>query len=424
MSGREGIPEQGREDDGTGANPAAEEIARLRRDLSAVDMERLRLRSELEQIRRSLLGPLIDPARTLRMILDRFMWRLRTRLRGGAAGGPRRGGAERRLPPRLSGSELAWLARRRLRPGRKRLASSAAGAPPAQAWLTPILVDYFGRDGSTAMMALLATSPEVVIDEKYPYERRYFTYLWRWSRLLSRTDWPGALWAKDDVVSISQEQSPGLLGPPPWLPRELLEAGRDGAPIAHRCFELAWAELSARAIERARSRGREAVTPRYYAEKHGNTWLVDTRELPPLRLIVLLRDPRDTHASIRAFEQKEPATSFAIQDAWAGTDRLAGILDRHRQRLRWIAALLQDESVPVVRYEELSGNPGGVARRLEGHLEIELDHAALDSGGLAARHGSSTRNGSGRWQRDLDPETAERFTRELRPELQAVGFET
>jgi hypothetical protein len=57
-------------------------------------------------------------------------------------------------------------------------------------------------------------------------------------------------------------------------------------------------------------------------------------------------------------------------------------------------------------------------------LEIELDHAALDSGGLAARHGSSTRNGSGRWQRDLDPETAERFTRELRPELQAVGFET
>lgn len=414
-----GSREQGREEDRANQDPG-EEIARLRRELSAVDMERLRLRSELEQIRRSPLGSLIDPARTLRAILDRYLWRLRARLPGGRHGAER----TRRLPPRLSGSEFAWLARRRLRPGRKRRAPSTAVAPPAQAWLTPILVDYFGRDGSTAMMALLATSPEVVIDEKYPYERRYFTYLWRWSRLLSRTDWPGALWAKDDVVSISQEQSPGLLGPPPWLPRELLEAGREGAPISHRCFELAWAELSARAIERARSRGDEAATPRYYAEKHGNTWRVDTRELPPLMLIVLLRDPRDTQASIRAFEQKEPATSFAIQDAWAGTDRLAGILDRHRQRLRWIAGLLEDERVPVIRYEELSGDPGGVARRLEGHLGIELDPAALDSGGLVARHGASTGNGSGRWQRDLDPKTAERFTRELRPELQAVGFKT
>ncbi|MGH2589458.1 MAG: sulfotransferase, partial [Actinomycetota bacterium] len=287
---------------------------------------------------------------------------------------------------------------------------------------TPILVDYFGRDGSTAIMALLASSPEIVIDEKYPYERRYFTYLWRWSRLLSRTEWPGALWTKDDVVSISQEEASGLLGPPPWLPRELLEDGH-GEPISRRCFELVWGELSARAIERARSGTEDAEAPRYYAEKHGNTWLVERRELPPLSLIVLLRDPRDTQASIEAFEHKEPATSFAIQDAWAGTDRLAGILDRHRHRLRWIAGLLEDEGVPVVRYEELIRDPGAVARRLGEHLGVELDHAALGREGLADRHGSSGADGSGRWRRDLDPKTAERFTRELGPELAAVGLE-
>jgi hypothetical protein len=371
-------------------------------------MERLRLRSELELIRLSPLGRLIDPARTLRAVLDRYLRRARMRLPGA-----------RRLPPRLSGSELTWLARSRLRPRRERWDSPTGPARERGQWLTPILVDYFGRDGSTAIMALLATSPDIVIDDKYPYERRYFTYLWRWSRLLSRADWPGALWTKDDVVSISQEQSPsGLLGPPPWLPRELLEPGGSGAPASRRSFEFVWAQLSARAAH-----GDQAAA-RYYAEKHVNTWLVDLPELPPVRLIVLLRDPRDTHASIRAFEEQEPSTSFGIQDAWAGEDRLAGILDRHRDRLRWIAGLLEEGRVPVIRYEELVTDIGAVAARLERHLEVEMHPDRLRADELASRHGSSASNRGGRWHRDLDPETAERFTRELRPELGALGFET
>jgi hypothetical protein len=149
--------------------------------------------------------------------------------------------------------------------------------------------------------------------------------------------------------------------------------------------------------------------------------MVDIRELPPVRLLVLLRDPRDTYASIRAFEEQEPATSFGIQDSWTGADRLAGILDRHRQRLRWIADLIDRGRVPVIRYEELTADPAGVARRVERHLDVRLEPDALRSDELASRHGS-TIDGGGRWQRDLDAETAERFARELGPELEAVGF--
>lgn len=299
-----------------------------------------------------------------------------------------------------------------------------APRPPSGEWLTPVLVDCFGRDGSTAVMALLDTSPEIVIDDHYPYERRYFTYLWRWSRLLSSTDWPGALWTKDDVVSIAQEdEAPGLLGPPPWLPRELLEPVRGEAPISRRCFELAWGELSHRAGRWARARSSGRSAPRYYAEKHANTWLVNLRELPPIRMIALLRDPRDALASIRAFEEKEPSTGFGIQDAWRGVDRLDGILQRNRERLRWIARLLDEGRVPVVRYEELTGDLSAVARRLEEHLGTELDPDRMGAEELAARHRSSPADGSGRWREDLDPETAERFGRELGPELRAVGLE-
>ncbi len=384
------------------------EIDRLRGELEASERERVRLRSELEQIERSPLGPLIGPGRTLRAIAERRLRRLR--------------GGRRRLPPRLSGSELAWLARRRLRPGRRRGVAPAAPAAAADGWLTPILVDGFGRDGSTALMTMLAASPSIAVDERYPFERRYFTYLWRWSRLPARTDWPGALWSNDDAVSISQEREWALLGPIPWLPRELLGADGDGAGFARRCFEHAWATLSAEAIERARLGGSQP--PRFYAEKHSNTWAVELSELPPVRVIALLRDPRDVHASILAFEAKEPITSFSIAEARAGGDRLAGIIDRHRTRMRWIAELIETGAAPVVRSAELARDPAAVAARLAAVLEVEIDPSSPRLDALAERHGSSTElRSEARWRTDLDPAIAERLTDELRPELRALGFE-
>ena len=67
---------------GPGTDRSDERIARLERELTAVDLERLRLRSELEQIRLSPVGPLIDPARALRSTLERYLWRLRRRFGG------------------------------------------------------------------------------------------------------------------------------------------------------------------------------------------------------------------------------------------------------------------------------------------------------------------------------------------------------
>ncbi len=229
---------------------ANEELDRLRRELAAVDAERLRLRSELEQVALSPVGPIVGPSRTVRSIVERRFRRLRGRFPG------RRRPTTRptRLAPPLSGSELAWSVRSRLRP--RAPAWRPGAAAPSADWLTPILVDSFGRDGSTLMMALLATSPQIVVEETYPYERHYFTYLWRWARLLGREDWPAALWRKEDVISLWQEDHSALLGPPPWLPRELFEAGPDREAISRRAFELVWGELSSRAIKRAAAAGR------------------------------------------------------------------------------------------------------------------------------------------------------------------------
>lgn len=195
--------------------------------------------------------------------------------------------------------------------------------------------------------------------------------------------------------------------------------------MSERCFDLAWTEFSARAARWTRAEhGDEQAEVRYYAEKHLNTWSVDLKELPGARTVVLLRDPRDTFASIEAFNRlREEDGSEGLP---ATRDRLHAVIARHRERLRWIVGVLESQEAPVVRYEELVRDLPAVARRLEGWFEISLDPAAaLTDRTLRRRHvtAGSPEDSIGRWRRELDPEVAELFSRELAPELAAVGLD-
>ena len=114
------------------------------------------------------------------------------------------------------------FARDARRRGSKRLRRAAAEHPSRDV-LVPVLVDYYSRDGSTLMMRLLASSPQVAVGGSYPFEQKHFAYLWRWSRLLTRGDWDEGEWAPHDLGSIAQERDSALLGPPPWRRRELLD---------------------------------------------------------------------------------------------------------------------------------------------------------------------------------------------------------
>jgi hypothetical protein len=354
-----------------------------------------RRREEVEAAIRSPLGRLTAGLRSASSLPSRGRQWLRLR-----ALQPRRG-----------------IARRRAQPPR----------PSAEDWLVPILVDCFGRDGSTLMMRLLASSPEIALGTRYPFEQRYFTYLWRWSRLLDRGDWPRDVWGTNEVCSVSQEDRLPLLGPPPWTPRYLIEESGDGQPMSRRCFELVWREFSRRASESTSSRHRSGrVQARYYAEKHLDTWKLRLDELPPVKLMALLRDPRDVWVSVQAFERKRPAgANFRAGGTVSEVDLLRYQIARQRERLRWIAGLLEDGESPVVRYEELVLDLPAVASRIGGWLGVSLDAEGV--GGrdrMFSRHASAATpaDSIGRWQDELEPGVAELFTKGLGPELRALGF--
>ena len=299
--------------------------------------------------------------------------------------------------------------------------------------LSPILVDSTGRDGSTLMMRLLATSPEIAVPGPYPYEKKYFAYLWRWSRMLTRrdsSDW----WTEGDLASLAHEAGKPLMGPPPWPSRLLHGDGATEPPMSSQMFEAAWQELSRRAADEARrEHGDPGADVRYYAEKHQSTWQVDLNELPPVRVLVLLRDPRDVFVSFHSFDEKrqrEGRGRFegAVPGAWeTEEDRKARFFEHHRQRLRWIAELPDGAGFPVFRYEDLVTDLRGQTGRLEEWLEVRLDpDLAAAEATMSGQHLSAqTPEASiGRWRQELPTDLVERFRTELGDELEALGYET
>ena len=241
----------------------------------------------------------------------------------------------------------------------------AAANHPARDALTPVLVDYYSRDGSTLTMRLLDSSPQVAVGGTYPFEHKFFAYLWRWSRLLTRPDWDDEEWDTNDLGSILQERDRSVLGPPPWRRRDLMEGTEPGASsMSEQAFEASRGASSRGA--RRRSPASPIAIPRpmsrYYAEKHMNSWLLDRAELPPLRLLVLLRDPRDTYASLLAFREATKA-ELGQRQAADEADYFRRFIERQRDRLRWIAGLEEGRDTAIVRYEELVRDlpewPGG-----------------------------------------------------------------
>jgi hypothetical protein len=317
------------------------------------------------------------------------------------------------------------FARDARRGGSRRLRRAASGHT-ARDSLTPILVDYYSRDGSTLTMRLLASSPQIAVGGSYPFEQKHFAYLWRWSRLLTRTEWDPDEWAPHDLGSILQERDSSVLGPPPWRRRELIDGVDPDEPsISERCFDFAWREFSRRATSATRVAHREPEADvRYYAEKHLNSWLLDRNELPPLRLLVLLREPRDTYASLVSFREAAKA-ELGQRHATDEGDYLRQFIDRQRQRLRWIAGLEEGDDIAIVRYEALVRDLPGIAGRLEDWLSVKLDPQAVANErrmGWVHRTAPSTEESIGRWRRDLAADVAETIGRELGPELDALGF--
>ena len=260
-------------------------------------------------------------------------------------------------------------------------------------------------------MQLLATSPEIVFDNRYPSEYRFLSYFARMATMMTEP-FDEHRHAGVTPFFFGDEQQ---WGPIPFR-SEVLDTGALQVPLLRSMWE-AWSETA-----RAHHPGL-----RWYAEKLAVEIDPISDAAIPLCVVDLVRDPRDVLASIRAFTAATAVDGFG---------RAPGMDERDyvEQFIATFADGLARMSQPrpagveglVIRYEDLVTDLGSEAERLQDWLGVQFDPARVEaSQHLYAHHTTSASPAAsiGRWRHELSDDDAQAVTGGLGELLRPFGYQ-
>jgi len=287
----------------------------------------------------------------------------------------------------------------------------------------PLLMHQLGRAGSTMMMRLLASHPEIQAFEAYPLEARPgLAWMHTLGVLLGEVA-PGhaAFFDEDRSVTANPYLTDSFLGPE--LVAELHRGGLDRLRSALiEIIEQTYVHGAPNArlfVEKFRIESRHAVITQHVALA---AW-------PNTRQIILVRDPRDLLCSRLSFNQKRSQASFDLDltdDALSGAPTIVNHL---RLAARQAAAF---PDALVVRYEDLVLHPVATATKLFCGLGVQYGYDAVSTAVLRAagdRPEGHTTTASpaasvGRWRNELPTAAADHLGHELANELERFGYST
>ena len=283
--------------------------------------------------------------------------------------------------------------------------------------LKPLLIQSVGRSGTTLLMQLIGTSPQILFERVYPFEVRNLTYLVHWAKMLGQEWDPNGDWDPRTIL-IAPGQT---LGPFPYNGTQFWH----GEELWPRCFRAAWREFSSIAI--ARARDCDGMSLLYYAEK-APPWVPSLlRGKIPYNSVLLVRDPRDIFLSISAFDRKRGFPGFnrrADDDDWSFAERF---VEDCRQAFELIRG---EESQPgsiLVKYESLALNLENEFKRLEQLLGVRFDIEVVEKQRPEYIHhmtSNTAHESVERWQHELPAELNEFFVTKLYAELEHFGYKT
>lgn len=287
--------------------------------------------------------------------------------------------------------------------------------------LKPILINSTGRSGTTLLMQLLGTSPQIVFDRYYPFEVRYLTYLLRWSLLLNEPWKPNESWNPAENL---KHPGTGLIGPFPYSNAQYWHAM--GGKLWPRCFETVWQEFSSTSISNILKKSSPERYPKYYAEKV-SPWVFEYLEQQPIpyNVITLIRDPRDVFLSINSFDRQRGFHGF-------GRSANDTDFDFAKQVVSWYRNMHTKKNITapnniLVKYEHLASNLTGEAQRLDQWLNIKLDASLVKQQEKKFIHHMTSANSTesiARWRHELSDELNTFFIQELGEELRYFGYES
>ena len=296
--------------------------------------------------------------------------------------------------------------------------------------LQPLIVNSFGRTGTTVLMRMLAAHPQVIIYDRPPYEIRGSKYWLHALRVLgtptdARTQIGAAMQFHEDARAV---------GGNPFYSSEFAAAPEVEAWSGSTYLE-GLAAFCQRSIDdwylaAAAAQNQTAGPLVFFAEKHfPDLFPRLLRDLyPGARELFLVRDFRDMVASMLAYNAKKGSGDF-------GRDRVdsdEAWLDYLRQNFTVLHGAWRDrgETDSLIRYEDLVRDPGSVLTGLLTRLGLDSSPATVAQLLAAAEapelqgHGSSRSPAAsiGRWRQDLPPEMQDMMNCGFTDLLQQFGY--
>lgn len=278
--------------------------------------------------------------------------------------------------------------------------------------MKPVLIRAFGRTGTTLLMQLLGTSNNIFVPNEYPFESRYLSYFTRMVRLMDER-YSDKSYKDGDVLDLSQN----VLGNCPYDFPSIVNS----EDLKKRMLLGIWNQFSFSVNEKNNN------DFLYYAEKVSlDLAPFINSNLPSVKNIYLVRDPRGELASIISFNKKRNFNGFG----WLEGDDEFSFAERMIESRKVYFNTLSEfndnnKNIIVLRFEDVVSDLSLTARKLNDFLNVEIDcQAVLDNAVNMAHHmtSKSIQDSSCKWRDELCDDTIDLFKDKMKSELEFFNY--
>jgi hypothetical protein len=243
--------------------------------------------------------------------------------------------------------------------------------------LQPLVLSSLGRSGSTWMMKIFASHPEIVVMRRFPYESSAAKY------------WMHAMKVLSDPANLTQSAHPDTFhsdrwwaGSNPYFDAPAIDDPERAAWLAgeHSKRLARFFQETAEQWYLTVARSQQQDRPRYFAEKHlwPNFLPMLIRELyPGAREVFLVRDFRDVACSALVADERRGYAGFGRRPGTSEAEYVQDVVRRMATDLQrsWEA---RSEGAHLVRYEDLAQRPHETLAALLSYLDLEASRGTVE----------------------------------------------